>query len=186
MNTYIALLRGINVGGKNTLPMKELAALLEDLGLKHVKTYLASGNVVFQSAATGLDTDKLSSDIKTAVGQSRGFTPQVLIRSVEEFQKAIAANPFPEAESQPKTLHLYFLETAPSDPDMQSLDSIKKPSEQYKLIGAVFYLHAPDGIGRSKLAARVERSLGVPATARNWRTVDKVMAMAAEIAGGGD
>lgn len=186
MNTYIALLRGINVGGKNTLPMKELTALLEDLGLKNVKTYLASGNVVFQSAATDLDIDALSGDIKTAVGHSRGFRPQVLIRSVDEFQKAIAANPFPEAEGQPKTLHLYFLETAPSDPDMQSLDSIKKANEQYKLTDAVFYLHAPDGIGRSKLATRVEKSLGVPATARNWRTASKVMAMAAKIAGGGD
>jgi uncharacterized protein (DUF1697 family) len=176
MKTYIALLRGINVGGKNILPMKELAALLEGLGLKAVATYLNSGNVVFQSDTT--DADRLAGEIKAAIGQSFGFTPQLLIRSGQELKDAMAANPFPEGESQPKTLHLFFLASPPVGPDLAGLEAIKTATERFKLVGSVFYLHAPDGIGRSKLAARAEKLLGVPATARNWRTVDKVMALA--------
>jgi len=179
MNTYIALLRGINVGGRNILPMKELAALLADLGLKNVKTYLASGNVVFQSETT--DLNALTGDIAAAIGHNHGFTPQILIRSIQELQRAIAANPFPEGESEPKTLHVYFLESVPTNPDLERLDSLKTASERYELAGSVFYLYAPDGIGRSKLAANVEKALGVPATARNWRSANKVMAMAAEL-----
>jgi uncharacterized protein (DUF1697 family) len=178
MNTYIAFLRGINVGGNNILPMKELSKVLEDLGLENVKTYLASGNVVFQSEMT--DLAGLSGDIKAAIGRSHGFTPQILIRSAQELRQAIATNPFPEGESEPKTLHAYFLESVPTSPDLAQLDSVKSASERYKLVDTVFYLYAPDGIGRSKMATSVEKALGVPATARNWRTVDKVMAMAAE------
>lgn len=179
MKTYIALLRGINVGGKNILPMKELAALLEGLGLKNVKTYLNSGNVVFLSETN--DPNKLAGDIRTAIGGSYGFTPQVLIRSLQELQDSVAANPFPEGESAPKTLHLFFLEPAPTDPDLESLESIKTANERFRLIDSVFYLHAPDGIGRSKLAASAEKLLGVTATARNWRSVNKVITMATEI-----
>jgi len=93
-------------------------------------------------------------------------------------EKAMASNPFPAAESEPKTLHLYFLASAPQNPDLKMLDSLKKADEQFKLIDNVFYLHTPDGIGRSKLAERAEKALGVAATARNWRTVSKIMAMA--------
>jgi uncharacterized protein (DUF1697 family) len=95
-------------------------------------------------------------------------------------EQAMVSNPFPEAESEPKTLHLYFLASTPQNPDLQTLDSIKQANEQFKLIDNVFYLYAPDGIGRSKLAARVEKALGVAATARNWRTVCKIMAIQAE------
>jgi uncharacterized protein (DUF1697 family) len=181
MHTYIAFLRGINVGGKNILPMKELAALLEGLGLKDVATYLASGNVVFRSDTN--DVDRLADEIKAAIGQGHGFTPQILIRSRHDLEEAMTANPFPEGESRPKTLHLFFLESPPADPDLEGLDSIKTATERFKLVDAVFYLHAPDGIGRSKVAARVEKLLGVTATARNWRTVSKVMALATRTEG---
>ena len=123
MKTYIALLRGINVGGKNILPMKELVALLEGLGLENVATYLNSGNVVFQSKVA--DTNKLAGDIRAAIGDRYGFAPQLLIRSGRDLQQAMAANPFPEAESQPKTLHLFFLESPPADPDLAGLEAIK-------------------------------------------------------------
>jgi uncharacterized protein (DUF1697 family) len=179
MHIYIALLRGINVGGKNRLPMKELAILLQELGLTNVTTYLASGNVVFQSNKT--DVDKLAADITAAIGQRHGFAPQLLIRPRHYLQETLAANPFPEAESQPKTLHLFFLASPPPDPDLAGLQTIKAASERYKLIDTVFYLHAPEGIGRSKLAAQVEKRLGVTTTARNWRTASKVMAIAAQI-----
>ncbi len=176
MKSYIALFRGINVGGNNILPMKDLRALLEKLGAANVKTYIQSGNAVFQHEAE--DISQLSSRISTAIKESHGFEPRVLLLDAAEMAQAMAANPFPEAESEPKTLHLYFLASAPQSPDLEMLESLKKDNEQFKLIDKVFYLYAPDGIGRSKLAERAEKALGVAATARNWRTVSKIMALA--------
>ena len=175
MNTYIALLRGINVGGKTSLPMKELAAVLEDIGATNVKTYIQSGNVVFQSADA--EVEQFAGRLTAEIKRRRGFEPLVLILGFDALEKAIANNPFPEAEAEPRTLHLGFLASAPEHPDLDALDSIRKESERFRLIGSVFYLHAPDGVGRSKLAARSEKLLGVPMTDRNWRTVCKIREM---------
>lgn len=172
MNTYIALLRGINVGGKHSLPMKELVGLLEGLGAEAVKTYIQSGNVVFQSAST--DTQALASRITAAINQKKGFEPQVLILTLAAFDEAMAENPFPEAEEDPRSLHLGFLESVPPSPKLDELEALRKENERFRLVGSVFYLHAPDGIGRSKLAEKSERLLGVPMTDRNWRTVCKL------------
>ncbi|MCG8352788.1 MAG: DUF1697 domain-containing protein [Chloroflexales bacterium] len=179
MNTFIALLRGINVGGNNILPMWEFVGVIEGLGLSKIKTYTQSGNVVFQTE--NQDIKQLPQDISAAIGKSHGFTPHVLLLDLQEFQAAIAANPFPEGEREPKTLHLFFLDAVPPNPDLEALARIKAESERYLLINKVFYLHAPDGIGRSKLAEKVEKVLGVAVTARNWRTVSKIMAMAMEV-----
>lgn len=175
MKTHIALFRGINVGGHNILPMKELRGLLKKLGAEDVKTYIQSGNAVFRHETDNVS--QLSDDIRAAIKESHGFEPRVLLLDGAEMEKAVASNPFPEAEAEPKTLHLYFLATVPPSPDVAMLDSLKKDSEQFKLSEKVFYLHAPEGIGRSKLAERVEKALGVAATARNWRTVSKIMAI---------
>lgn len=180
MKTYIALFRGINVGGRNILPMKELRALLETLGAHNVQTYIQSGNAVFRHETENIR--QLSSRISAAVKENHGFEPQVFLLDLAEMEKATASNPFPEAESEPKTLHLYFMASAPPNPDLKMLEDIKKDNEQFKLIDAVFYLHAPDGIGRSKPAERVEKALGVAVSARNWRTVCKIMAMAKKAA----
>lgn len=179
MKTYIALFRGINVGGKNILPMKALTALLENLGAQDVKTYIQSGNAVFQHQSESVS--RLSRSISAAIKESHGFEPRVLLLDLVDMEQAMASNPFPQAESEPKTLHLYFLADAPQNPDLETLDSLKKDNERFKLIDRVFYLHAPDGIGRSKLAARAEKALGVAVTARNWRTVSKIMAMAHQV-----
>jgi uncharacterized protein (DUF1697 family) len=178
MKTYIALFRGINVGGNSLLPMKALKPLLENLGLQNVRTYIQSGNVVFQSEEE--DTDRLSSQISAEVKQSHGFEPKVMLLQIEEIERAIAANPFPEAESDPKTLHFNFLASVPENPDLKGLERYKAENERFVLKGDVFYLHAPDGIGRSKLAANIERLLGVPMTGRNWRTVCEIVALARE------
>jgi uncharacterized protein (DUF1697 family) len=175
MKTYIALFRGINVGGNNILPMKELRAVLEKLGATQVKTYIQSGNALFEHQVD--NTTELSSIIQAAIKESHGFEPRVLLLDLVEMEQAMAANPFPEAEAEPKTLHLYFLTAAPQNPDLEKIDGLKKDNEQFKLIDNVFYLYAPDGIGRSKLAERAEKALGVAATARNWRTVSKIMAL---------
>lgn len=176
MTTFIALLRGINVGGHNKLPMQELVQLLESLGLVNVKTYIQSGNVVFQSIQTQPST--LAEEISTAIEQRHRFKPQVMILRSEDLETAVSQNPFPQATEDHKTLHFYFLESIPSNPDLTMLEAVKTETEQFKLLDQVFYLHAPDGIGRSKLAAKVEKAMGVPTTARNWRTVSKVLEMA--------
>ena len=176
MNTMIALLRGINVGGHNKLPMRELVDTLTDLGFRNIETYIQSGNVVFECDEGSKII--LTNQIRDAIHQSHGFAPDAMLLSAEELEEAILANPFPEAEDQPKTLHLYFLGSEPHNPDMQRIEEMKNGSERYTLVGNVFYLHAPDGIGRSKLAAGIEKALGVSVTARNWRSVSKISEMA--------
>lgn len=164
------------MGGRNKLPMRELVSVLADLGLKNIKTYIQSGNVVFASEES--DTAFLSKKIKDAVNKNHGFAPEVILLKPDELEAAIAKNPFPEAESEPKTLHLVFLNGEPDEPDMSRLDKMKNESERFALQGKVFYLHAPDGIGRSKLAVNVDKALDVTATARNWRSVGKIMLLA--------
>ncbi len=178
MKTYIALFRGINVGGNNVLPMKELVPILERIGALNVRTYIQSGNAIFQSQET--NASLLSNKISAAIKRSRDFEPQVLLLELEEMENAIKSNPFPEAESEPKTLHVYFLASVPKNVDFDDLESIKSDQERFVLKDGVFYLHAPDGIGRSKLAANAEKLLGVPVTSRNWRTVCKIRDMAKE------
>ncbi len=179
MNKYVVLLRGINVGGRNSLPMKELVALLEELGCRDIKTYIQSGNVVLKGSEAATST--LPDNLRLEVERRRGFTPHVLLMPVEAFERAIKANPFPEAESTPRSLHVGFLDTDPPNPDLEKLEEIKKDGERFQLIEKAFYLHAPDGIGRSKLAANAERALGVPMTLRNWRTVAKVREIARDL-----
>ena len=176
MPTYIALLRGINVGGRNKLPMRELTEVLKGLGLKNIKTYIQSGNIVFESGEEA-ELPSLAPRIKTAIRQSHGFEPEVILLSPEAFEEAIKANPYPEAEADPKLLHIFFLKSAPGNPALDLLAAIKRDNEEFALIGKYFYLHTPDGIGRSKLAAGVEKALGVQVTARNWRSVQKIMAL---------
>jgi uncharacterized protein (DUF1697 family) len=176
MTTWILLLRGINVGGKNRLPMSELRHHLQSLKLEHVKTYIQTGNAIFQASKKTAAT--LPAQLASIIEQHHGFSPRVFLLSKEQLEKAIASNPFPEAEAAPKTLHLFFLASTPVAPDVESLTEVTLPSERFHLADDVFYLHAPEGIGRSKLAARIGRCLGVGLTARNWRTVRKLWEMA--------
>lgn len=176
MKTYIALFRGINVGGNNALPMKELAAVLESLGLRGVKTYIQSGNVVFQGRA--VDPALLSKRIGTAIGKSHGFEPWVRLLDRPMLEQVIRGNPYPEAEDAPGTLYVNFLATIPPRPNLDGLEKLRAPNERFQLADDVLYLHAPDGIGRSRLAAALERLLGVPMTNRNWNTVRKLGEMA--------
>jgi uncharacterized protein (DUF1697 family) len=176
MRTYIALFRGINVGGKNKLPMKDLAATLENVGCQDVATYIQSGNAVFRSEEA--DASLLSGRIEAAIKERHGFEPRVLVLGSEEMEQVVRSNPFPQAESEPRTLHLYFLVASPERPDLDGLEGNKSDGERFVLGDEVFYLHAPYGIGRSRLAANAEKLLGVPTTARNWRTVRKVMDIA--------
>jgi len=176
MTTYIALFRGINVGGNNMLPMKELKVVCEQNGCAAVQTYIQSGNVIFRSAIT--DVEHLAKRLTSAVAKSHGFEPRVLVRTRADLERAVAGNPFPEASDNPKSVHLFFLAEPPKKPDLKACEALKTKSERFALKGSVFYLHTPDGFGSSKLAERAERLLGVAATARNWRTVMTLVDMA--------
>ena len=170
-----AFLRGINVGGRNRLPMRDLVSAIESVGGTHVRTYLQSGNAVFD--APGEDT---AERLEAAIEEAHGCRPRVLILGGARLRRAVEQNPFPEAEATPTSLHLFFLFSEPSPTAIEALDEVRAPSERVEARDGVVYLHAPDGIGRSKLAERIGRSLGVEATARNWRTVTRVAEMAGE------
>jgi len=174
--TCIALLRAVNVTGVNLLPMKDFVQLLGKMGLKDVRTYIASGNAVFRAGET--EAAGLPEKIKARINRSHGFAPEVILLSLDEMEKAIASNPYPEAEPEPKSLHLAFLADAPKTPDLAALERVRKDSERFALKGKVLYVHAPEGVAKSKLFQRIEKSLGVAATARNWRTACKVLEMA--------
>jgi len=174
VKSYIALIRGIDVGGKNSLPMKELTQILEGIACHNIKTYIQSGNVIFQSASTAA---QLAEEIANEIFRLRSFKPHVLVLEKLEFEQAVHNNPFPEAAFNPKALHLGFLDSAPSSPDLREIEALRLPSERFELRGRVFYLFAPNGVGRSKLAAKIEKALGVPTTDRNWKTVGKIITM---------
>jgi uncharacterized protein (DUF1697 family) len=172
MTIYIALIRGINVGGKNRLSMEALVAMLEAIGCRQVRTYIQSGNAVFKNEEK--DVLKLSNQISLAIGQQCGFEPYVLILECQAIQRAITANPFPQAAADPKKVYLGFLAATPEHPELEKLEALRNDSEDFRLLDKVFYLYAPEGIGRSKLAANTEKLLGVAMTNRNWKTVGAI------------
>jgi uncharacterized protein (DUF1697 family) len=176
VNIYIGLFRGINVGGKNILPMRELVSILKEIGYENIRTYIQSGNVVFSSKK--IIGPNAADEISREIERKIGFSPKVVILSAKQLQNSINNNPFPTIDG--KALHFFFLESLPESPDIERLKLLKAKSEKFALKGRVFYLQAPEGVGRSKLAAAVEKSIGVPLTARNWNTVNKLSKMVEE------
>lgn len=172
MTQFVALFRGINVGGKHIVPMQDLRDILGALGCENVRTYIQSGNAVFSSDATA---DDVSTRLREEIGTRFGFEPQVLVLSADQFQEIAASNPYSDIDAEPKSVHVAFLTDVPVDPDLSALDELRAGSESFELGGGAFYLHAPDGIARSRLASKVEQVLGVATTARNWRTVTKLV-----------
>ena len=170
MQTRVALLRGINVGGHHKVIMKELVLLMEQAGYSHVKTYIQSGNIIYQVQNTP------KARIGDLIKMRWGFSPQVMEFGVNEFLEIARLNPF--QSDQGKKIHLFFLDGPPHSINESLLEKLKADSETYQLIGNVFYLYAPEGIGRSKLAAKIGRVFdGVSLTARNLNTVNKLVSM---------
>jgi len=167
MKTFIVLLRGINVGGNNILPMKELVSLLEENNYQKVTTYIQSGNVVLQS-------EKKPINIGSLIESKFGFKPDILILNKKEFLKASKNNPFEDTIGN--QLHFLFCKELPS-PDLNKIEALISATEEYCIIGKVVYMHAPEGIGRSKLSVKFEKCLGVSATGRNLNTVNKLVGM---------
>lgn len=175
MSTWIAFVRGIG-GGIRPLPMKDFKTALEQEGFKNVRTYIQSGNVVFASARA--TNAKLSKRISDCVAENFGFQPQVMTLGLAELEHAAANNPFRKAEAEPKSLHLFFMAEPPPAAKLEEMVKWQAPGDEFTLKGNVFYFHTPQGFSNSKLSERVERLLGVPATARNWRTVTTVLKLA--------
>jgi len=176
MTTWIALLRGVNVTGRNKLPMADFRKDLETEGLDHVRSYIQSGNLIFECASRSAAS--LAERIGACIDAGYGFKPMVLVLRSEDLEAAVRGNPYPQATTKPTSLHFFFLETPARNAQLDLLEGVRSDTEEFSLVDRVFYLHAPDGVGRSKLAARIERSLGVRTTARNYRTVDTLLKMA--------
>ena len=174
MTIKVALLRGINVGGKNRLPMQDLKKILGELGCEHIATYIQSGNVVFRSGETD---EALSSHVTRGIRQRFGFEPFVLILPGDRFAEIVDANPYTNDDIDPKFVHVLFLASRAIEPDIDGMRELLSEREHFTLTDHALYFRAPDGIGRSKFAARVEKLLGVPATGRNWKTVCKLLDM---------
>ena len=175
MPTYIALLRGINVGGRALVSMADLRELFESLGFAGARTLLQSGNVVFQTARAK-KAAALERMLEAATAKQCGVAAAYFVRTEAEWDRLIARNPFPaEAESDPGRLVVTFLKTKPRAADVQALQAATKGPEIIRADGRHLYITYPDGIGRSKLTnVLIERKLGTRATARNWNTVLKL------------
>ena len=175
-NSYVALLRGINVGGKHIVPMKQLVEMFTVAKCVNVRSYIQSGNVVFTApskVANGLP-DLLSKKIE----ERFGFAAPIVLRSREEMQKIARSNPFLKAGLPEITLHVYYLADEPSSAAVKSLDPNRSPGDRFQVIGREVYMHLPNGAGRSKLtSAYFDSKLATVATARNWATTLKLLEM---------
>ena len=169
--TYVALLRGINLGARNRVAMKDLRALVEELGGEDVRTYLQSGNVVFTGRALRAEA------IEKGIRDSLGLDVTVLVRTKAELDQLVRGNPF--ATADPKTLHLTFLAAAPDKAGAKKLGDQTFEPDELEVGGREVYLRCPNGYGRSKLSnAFLEKQLGVTATTRNWKTVTALAELA--------
>ena len=177
LGTYVALLRGINVGGKNKLPMKDLASVFAEAGCSEVQTYIQSGNVVFR--ATPALANRLPAVITEAVTSRFGLRVPVVMRTSGELHKVANSNPFLCAGADEKALHVAFLANPPDSSRVNALDSHRSPPDQFSVRGQDIYLHCPNGLARSKLTnAYFDSGLATTSTLRNWRTVLKLLELA--------
>jgi uncharacterized protein (DUF1697 family) len=173
---HAAFLRAINVGGKNKLPMKDLATMFEAVGCRDVVTYIQSGNVVFSAPATVLK--KLPQTISRRIADDFGHTVPVVIRSHEQIAAVVRGNPFLKAGEPEKTLHVVFLADLPAAEAVAKLDPQRSPPDRFIVAGQDIYLHLPNGAGESKLTnAWMDSKLSTISTARNWTTVLKLYEM---------
>jgi uncharacterized protein (DUF1697 family) len=168
---YVALLRGINVGGKTKVPMAALRGVCESAGCEDVATYIQSGNVVLKSKLTA---DKLRTALEAAIAGEFGFNPAVMIRTAKEMAAVLDRNPYSDADE--KSIHVGFLHAAPNAATKKCLAAIDCAPEEVTAVDRDLYLHLPNGMGRAALPVQLERCLRpTPVTVRNWRTVTKLV-----------
>jgi len=164
----VALLRGINVGGKNLLPMKALAEIFAKAGSSDVKTYIQSGNVVFRSGNPRL----VAAAVGVEIAARFGFQPPVVVRSATEMGRVIAQNPFLARGIDTAWLHVMFLADEPTREMVAGLDRARSAGDEFAVVGREIYLHLPHGAAKTKLTnAYFDSKLKTVGTQRNWRTV---------------
>ncbi len=174
---WAAFLRGINVGGKHKLPMRELTAFFAELGARDVRTYIQSGNVVFRATPDVIAGLRESWPSRAAARY--GFEVPPVLRSYEELREVVRANPFPHGDVDERTLHVMFLGDTPAPEAVARIDVGRSPPDAFAVRGREIYLHLPDGMARTRLTnAYLEAILATTSTARNWRTVQAVLALA--------
>jgi len=175
---YVVLLRGVNVGGHNNVPMATFRQLLTDLGHADVATYLQSGNAVFSSSKRSAKA--LAAEIEKEIDHVFGLTIPTLVLSQPRLAEVIAANPMAADDDDPKHLHVAFLSAKPKQGAASKIDAAAFVPDRFVVMGDVVYLHYPNGMGRSKLdPGTVFARMGVWSTARNWRTVNALLDLAA-------
>ncbi|MBN2772699.1 MAG: DUF1697 domain-containing protein [Prolixibacteraceae bacterium] len=175
MNTYIALLRGINVSGQKLIKMADLKKLIESLGFEKVATYIQSGNIVFRSPETNRDSLKLK--IMNALSKKYDFNVPVTILKHEELEFASLNNPFiNEKNKEIKFLHITFLERKPDSDRISDLKSIASGNDEFIISGKLIYLFCPDGYGRTNYTNNFfENKLKTDATTRSWKTLNAIL-----------
>jgi uncharacterized protein (DUF1697 family) len=177
------MLRAVNLGGHNQISMDALREICLSLKLRGPQTYIQSGNVVFGTAER--DPDKLAPRIESCIEKRFGFRPSVILRTASEMRDVVARNPFAARPGvEPSKLVVSFLAAAPTPETRDRVLAIKVGPEELRHSGSEFYIYFPDGQGRSKLPPALDRTLKMPATARNWNTVTKLLAMAEDLESG--
>jgi len=177
--TYVALLRGINVGGKHVLPMKDLAAIFNEAKCSGVRTFIQSGNVLFTASAD--HCAKLPVLLAKKIEQRFGFAAPIIVRNRDEMAQVVGENPFLKHGLPEERLHVYFLADQPSAAAVKSLDPNRSAPDEFRVVGRHIYLHTPNGMGRSKLtSAYFDSKLATICTARNWATVNTLLQMMQE------
>jgi uncharacterized protein (DUF1697 family) len=173
---HVALLRGVNVAGKNRLPMKELAAIFAGAGCRDVRTYIQSGNVVY--AAGSALARRVPGIVSAALSSELGLHVPVVTRTAAELIGAARGNPFLKPGADPKALHVGFLLERPGKAAVASLDPHRSPHDRFAVQGREIYLHLPHGVAKSKLTTPyLDSRLGTTVTVRNWNTVLKLVEM---------
>jgi len=172
MNNYIVLLRGINVGGNNKLPMAELRTLLSTNGYNNVVTYIQSGNIILNSTKSA---EKTNEHIKLLIKQQFDYDIPVVTLTAEEIKKCFTGNPYLKIEGNIKNLHVTFLKNIPENDLVTNLDINSSNDDSYTISGKTIYLHTPDGYQKTKFSnTQFEKKLNTQATTRNWRTTTKL------------
>lgn len=174
MTRYVALLRGINVGGNNKVRMADLRTVAESLGYRDVSTYIASGNVILTEDEGG--AADIAAALERRIEAELGLRIRVIVRSAKELAECLAADPFPDAAGN--RAFVGFLDAEPERAAVDRLAAVESGLDEFRVSGRTLYLHCPDGIGRSKLAERMGPDLGVAVTTRNMTTVRKLLDLA--------
>jgi uncharacterized protein (DUF1697 family) len=168
----LALLRGINVGGNNKLPMRDLVAIFESAGCANVRTFIQSGNVIFTAGSKLCHT--LAERVACEISERFGYRTPVILRTAEQLQEVVSGNPF--LDSSERTLHVMFLADSPTPARIALLDPDRSPPDTFAVRGQEIYLRLPNGAGNSKLTnAWFDSRLATVGTSRNWNTVTSLL-----------